>query len=239
MIPEKIIFAPIGYAEQTALKSAKNYELPAQGYMDDLEYRIILLAGQNFEQGLKDLAGFSHIWVIFHFGKSKSWNPLVIPPRGPAQKRGVFATRSPHRPNGIGMTLVKLEKIEGRTLFVRGGDFFDHTPVLDIKPYISASDSAADVQEGWVKDLEEHRWEVLWSSELQNSLDKFKDMDGFGLKKYVDKVLSYSREAHPYRRIKLLSPERGVLSVKRWRVAFFLNPAEKKVIIEKTTLSDE
>lgn len=239
MTTEQIIFAPIGYVEQTALKSAKNYELPAQGYMDNLEYSITLLAGQNFEQGLKDLAGFSHIWIIFHFGQSKSWNPLVIPPRGPTQKQGVFATRSPHRPNGIGMTLVKLEEIKGRTLFVRGGDFLDQTPVLDIKPYISASDSVVDAQEGWVKDLEQHRWEVLWSSELQNDLYKIEDIDGFALKKYVDKVLSYSREPHPYRRIKLLSPERGVLSVKRWRVTFFLNPAEKRVIIEKITLSDE
>lgn len=96
----------------------------------------------NPEQSLATLDEFSHIWIIYHFHKNDSHTKAkVSPPRLDGKKVGVFASRCPHRPNPIGMSLVKLERIEGSTVFFIGGDMVDETPVIDIKPYIPAYDA--------------------------------------------------------------------------------------------------
>lgn len=114
---------------------------------------IELVAGRNFEQALKDLEGFEYIWVLAWLHLNEGWNPQVIPPRGPKVKRGLFATRAPHRPNPIGLSALKLTGIEGRTLKVRGIDLLDGTPVLDIKPYIPYSDAFPKARAGWLEGL--------------------------------------------------------------------------------------
>jgi tRNA-Thr(GGU) m(6)t(6)A37 methyltransferase TsaA len=99
---------------------------------------------------LRDLAGFERIWLIFAFHLSEGWAPLVQPPRGPKGKRGVLATRSPHRPNAIGLSSVELVSIEGRTLCLRGVDLLDGTPVLDVKPYVPYADAFPKARAGWI-----------------------------------------------------------------------------------------
>ncbi len=126
-----------------------------------LEASIELLPGRNFEQALKDLEGFEYIWVLSWLHLNKGWNPQVVPPRGPEVKRGLFATRAPHRPNPIGLSALRLTGIEGRTLRVRGIDLLDGTPVLDIKPYIPYSDAFPKAKAGWLEGLkpdEPDRW---------------------------------------------------------------------------------
>jgi tRNA (adenine37-N6)-methyltransferase len=118
-----------------------------------LEASIELLPGRNFEQALKDLAGFEYIWVLAWLHLNEGWNPQVVPPRGPEVKRGLFATRAPHRPNPIGLSALRLIGIEGRVLKVRGIDLLDGTPVLDIKPYIPYSDAFPDAKAGWLEGL--------------------------------------------------------------------------------------
>ena len=103
------------------------------------------------ERVLQDLAGFERIWLIFAFHLSEGWAPLVQPPRGPKGKRGVLATRSPHRPNAIGLSAVELVAIEGRTLHLRGVDLLDGTPVLDLKPYVPYADAFPASRAGWVE----------------------------------------------------------------------------------------
>lgn len=105
------------------------------------------------EQVVQDLSGFERIWLIFAFHLSEGWKPTVKPPRG-GPKRGVLATRSPHRPNSIGLSAVELVAIEGRTLSVRGIDLLDGTPVLDIKPYVPYADAFADAKAGWIDELD-------------------------------------------------------------------------------------
>jgi tRNA-Thr(GGU) m(6)t(6)A37 methyltransferase TsaA len=105
------------------------------------------------EQVLQDLQGFERIWLIFCFHLSEGWKPMVKPPRG-GPKRGVLATRSPHRPNAIGLSAVELLKIEGRTLQLRGVDLLDGTPVLDIKPYVPYADAFPHVKAGWIDELD-------------------------------------------------------------------------------------
>lgn len=101
----------------------------------------------NPEQSLDTLQDFSHIWIIYHFHKNDSHaKPKISPPRLEGQKVGVFATRSPHRPNPIGMSLVKLDRIEGSKIYFYGSDMVDDTPVVDIKPYIPNYDSPQKAQ---------------------------------------------------------------------------------------------
>ena len=102
------------------------------------------------EAVLQDLEGFQRIWLIFAFHRSDGWAPRVQPPRGPRGKRGVLATRSPHRPNAIGLSAVELVSIEGRVLHLRGVDLLDGTPVLDLKPYVPYADAFPGSRAGWI-----------------------------------------------------------------------------------------
>ncbi len=116
------------------------------------------------EDALRGLEGFSHVWLVFAFHEAKGAKALVRPPRlGGARKLGVFATRSPHRPNPLGLTLARLERIEGATLHLSGVDLLDGTPVFDVKPYLPYSDAVADARAGWVP--EERRLEVSFEPE--------------------------------------------------------------------------
>lgn len=105
------------------------------------------------ESVLQDLGGFDRLWLIFALHRSEGWKSLVKPPRG-GPKRGVLATRSPHRPNAIGLSAVELVKIEGRTLHLRGVDLLDGTPVLDIKPYVPYADAFPEAKAGWIDELD-------------------------------------------------------------------------------------
>jgi tRNA-Thr(GGU) m(6)t(6)A37 methyltransferase TsaA len=103
---------------------------------------------KEFEPGLEDIDGFSHLIIIFEFHKSRQRNLYAHPPHD-RKKRGVFSTRSPNRPNPIGMTIVKLQKREGNVIKVSGIDMLDGTPILDIKPY-TQRDLKQNASFGWL-----------------------------------------------------------------------------------------
>ncbi len=100
-------------------------------------------------EAFRDLAGFDRLWLVFVFDRSEGWKAEVRPPRG-GGKRSVLATRSPHRPNAIGLSAVQLVAIEGHGLRVRGIDLLDGTPILDIKPYVPYADAFPDSRAGWI-----------------------------------------------------------------------------------------
>ncbi len=108
----------------------------------------------EFAEGLNGLESFSHIYLLFHFHLSADYSLTQITPRHHLAK-GVFAIRSPRRPNGIGMTIVKLKKIEGNKIYFSGADMIDGTPLLDIKPYSTDIDSYPNADNGWRKTLPE------------------------------------------------------------------------------------
>jgi tRNA-Thr(GGU) m(6)t(6)A37 methyltransferase TsaA len=110
----------------------------------------------KYNDGLKDLEGFSHIIMLYHFHRSKGFKLHVVPFMD-SRSRGVFATRAPKRPNPIGLSVIKLQKIQGNILYVENLDILDETPLLDIKPYVPAFDEETEVRTGW---LEEARKEV-------------------------------------------------------------------------------
>lgn len=130
--------------------------------------RIIFEKEYRDETALVGLEEFSHIWVLWEFSKAKTnaWSPTVRPPLLGGNKRmGVFATRSPFRPNNIGLSVLKLEKIEktkteGCVLLVSGCDMIDGTPIFDIKPYLPYCDSIPDAKAGFTESLEERLLEV-------------------------------------------------------------------------------
>ncbi len=101
----------------------------------------------------RDLAGFERIWLLFVFHRSEGWKAEVRPPRGGA-KRSVLATRSPHRPNAIGLSAVELIAVEERALRVRGVDLLDGTPILDIKPYVPYADAFVHSRAGWIDEID-------------------------------------------------------------------------------------
>ena len=134
--PGTLTLAPIGVVRTAHAERAEAPRQPAAaaGSAGTIELR----PGRHFEDALADLAGFDRIWVIFWFDRNPGWRPKVLPPRSTTGRKGVFATRSPHRPNPLGLSVLRLERIEGLTLHVRDLDLLDGTPVLDIKPYIPA-----------------------------------------------------------------------------------------------------
>jgi tRNA-Thr(GGU) m(6)t(6)A37 methyltransferase TsaA len=119
---------------------------------DAAEARIVFIDGFPGE-AFRDLAGFERIWLIFAFNRSQGWKTEVRPPRG-GGKRSVLATRSPHRPNAIGLSAVELLSVEAGALRVRGIDLLDGTPILDIKPYVPYADAFPGSAAGWIDALD-------------------------------------------------------------------------------------
>lgn len=139
----KITYTPIGifHSEYTTDTGA-----PRQGILMPETKGTIELDPQYYD-AMHDLELFEYIWVLFHFSKVETWEPRVKPPASTHRHSyGLFATRSPKRPNPIGLSLVKLEKVEKGTLHISGIDAFDQTPVLDIKPYLPSIDQVKSLQ---------------------------------------------------------------------------------------------
>jgi tRNA-Thr(GGU) m(6)t(6)A37 methyltransferase TsaA len=108
----------------------------------------------EFAEGLRDLEGFSHVFLIYHFHRAGAMR-LVVKPFLQDVERGVFATRAPCRPNAIGLSLVKLACRDGRELHVEGVDVLDGTPLLDIKPFIARFDRRDLTRDGWQEEVDE------------------------------------------------------------------------------------
>ncbi len=134
----------------------EKFGLPRQsGLVPELKGRIVFTQEYRMPEALRGLDGFSHIWLIWGFSKNHTWSPMVRPPRlGGNERRGVFATRSPFRPNPLGLSVVRLERIqtdtpEGSCLIVSGADLMSGTPVYDLKPYVPYADIRKEATGGF------------------------------------------------------------------------------------------
>ena len=125
-----------------------NYNLktgaPRQGMLEN-DIQSLIILDKKYSKGLKDLDNFEYIYVIYHFNKAKGWENIVKPPES-EHSFGVFATRSPRRPNPIALSLVKLDSVKGNILYIKNADAFDKTPVIDIKPFLPSIDKAASIK---------------------------------------------------------------------------------------------
>jgi tRNA-Thr(GGU) m(6)t(6)A37 methyltransferase TsaA len=124
------------------------------GAKHDAEGTIEILP--EFAAGLADVEGFSHLFILWVFDRSTDFDLIATPPADDGRPHGVFATRSPRRPNPIGLTVVELLHRDGAQLRVRGVDMLDGTPILDIKPYLS-SISESMIRRGWLADAEKRK----------------------------------------------------------------------------------
>lgn len=147
---DAVTFEPIGWIRTSA---RYRFEAPRQAVFARREAFLAFRAGDfRFAQAVEDLGGFSHIWLLFcfHLNQTDRWRPKVRPPVSLDGRRyGVFATRSPHRPNPIGMSCVELLGVEKDGLRLGPCDLLDGTPVLDIKPYLPEVDSFPQARIGW------------------------------------------------------------------------------------------
>lgn len=150
------------------------FGLPRQsGLVQELASTIVFEPEYRIPEAFRGLEGYSHLWIIWQFHKAQrdSWSPTVRPPRlGGNVRMGVFATRSPFRPNAIGLSCVRLERIEntadqGLVLHVSGADLMDGTPIYDIKPYLPYVDSIPDAKGGFAAAHEDDHVEVVFPDE--------------------------------------------------------------------------
>jgi len=140
---------PIAYAENDF---TEKFGIPRQSGLTVLPTKIALLPKFADPNALRGLEDFTHIWLIWGFSeaRNKGLSPTVRPPRlGGNVRMGVFATRSPFRPNSLGLSVVKIEEIAGCTLIVSGADLLNGTPIYDIKPYLPYADSVPEASNGW------------------------------------------------------------------------------------------
>ncbi len=181
---------------------------------------IELFPDGRFEHALEDLTSFPFIWVLFWFHLNEGWKSKVLPPRS-TTRRGVFATRSPYRPNPIGLSVLRLERVEGLVLHVLDVDMVDGTPVLDIKPYLPYTDAVGDAGHGWLEEEADPkpRFDVVMSPLARAELDYLAREHGVDLETRIRDVLAVGPSPHPYRRIRKID-EGYRLAVQEWRVVF-------------------
>jgi tRNA-Thr(GGU) m(6)t(6)A37 methyltransferase TsaA len=188
----------------------------------DVEATIELFPGRDLEHALEDIETWERIWVVFVFHKVEGWRPKVLPPRS-TKRRGVLATRSPHRPNAIGLSAVRLVAVEGLTLRIRDVDILDGSPVLDLKPYVPYADAFPDAGSGWLGAVADPiaATPVRWSEEARAQAAWLAGR-GVDLVGPTNQALALGPKPSAYRRIRPVKDATDLLelAVKEWRVRF-------------------
>lgn len=227
-------FDPIGFVRSDLVTKVEAARQPAASA--GAAARIELLPGHHFEHALEDLERWELIWVLFWFHLNSGWRPKVLPPRSTTGRKGVFATRSPHRPNPIGMSVVRLDRVEGLTVHIRESDMLDGTPVLDLKPYVAYTDSRPNAGVGWLEGsagsdkprdpIDAYSVELTAVAAAQAAW--IEANTGLDIASRIRSTLALGPEPHPYRRIRRL--DQGMqLAVKEWRVRFSVEEHEVHV----------
>ena len=160
-----IAYARNGHTDKFGIPRQSRDESP-------IRTRIVFEPESRMQEALRGIEDFSHLWLLWGFNTT-DWSPTVRPPRLGGNKRmGVFATRSPFRPNPIGLTSVRLLEMADGELIVSGADLMDGTPIYDIKPYLSYSDSHDDAQDGFADAHRDDRLDVSLLRELAYILEQ-------------------------------------------------------------------
>ena len=194
-------------------------DAPRQSAASTTEGTIVLHGGRNLEDALQGIDAWSHLWVIYLFDRANGFRPKVQPPRATGKsKKGVLATRSPHRPNPLGMSAVRLLRVRGLEIDIAGIDMLDGTPVIDLKPYVSYTDVVRDASAGWLATDPLTPYAVAFTDEAQRALGLLLT-HGISLEASIIQALAMGPEPHAYRRIRL-HDDASVLAIKDWRVRF-------------------
>ena len=229
---ESLEVSPIGivYCEQnqpTDSPRQASLAFDSKGYLE-LNSDIPL-------ESLEDLNGFERVWLIYRFHENQNWKPKVRPPRG-EEKRGVFATRSPYKPNFLGLSCVKLEKIEGRKVYFSEHDLLDQTPVFDIKPYIPYADSFPLARAGWIESLE--AFEVTIEPDALEPLLWLEKRLSKPLIQTLKSQLSFEPTNSKIKRVRELSSNGYVFAYRTWRFEFKIDNLSLRIFKVSSGYSD-
>lgn len=214
----ELVCRPIGFVRSPFRERA---EAPRQtAAARDVRGSIELLPGHDFEHALSDIETWPYLWVIFWFHLNEGWRPKVLPPRSD-RRRGLFSTRSPYRPNPLGLSVVKLEGVNGLVLSVSGLDMLDGTPVLDLKPYVPYADALNDAEGGWLeRGLDpQPGFSVEIGAQAARELAYLRETWSIDLEAAIVRVLALGPQQHPYRRIRR-DGDSMILAVKDFRARF-------------------
>jgi tRNA (adenine37-N6)-methyltransferase len=220
---QELTLRPIGY-----IRCGKAVKFAALHQPDEsaAEQNVLeLLPQEDLRRGLQDLQGFTRIWLIWWFHRNETWRPLVLPPRGTAKRRGVFATRSPHRPNALGMTPVKLLGIDGNRLLLGPCDLVDGTPVFDIKPYIPEYDVFAEESSGWLEEVDawqqqEAKFSVRYGALALAQIEWLRRERGIDFTARIEEILAHDPSPHRTRRVRHKGGGLHEIGCGAWRVRF-------------------
>jgi tRNA (adenine37-N6)-methyltransferase len=215
---------PIGVVHSPWLDKRSAPRQPAEAR--DACGRIELFPRAELQDALSDLDAWTHIWVLFWFHLNSDWHAKVQPPRS-QKKRGVFATRSPYRPNPLGMSVLRLDRVEGCVLYVRDLDIVDQTPVLDLKPYVAYTDAVSSASAGWLDDAPAAdviadtgpRFAVDFVERAAEQLEWLRPRAALDLEALARSVLCAGPAPHAYRRIRVCEGY-SQLAVKDFRLRF-------------------
>ena len=224
---DTLTLRPIGYLRTAWTSKVEAPRQPAAA--TDATGIIELLPDMNLAHAIEDLAGWERIWVIFWFHRNRGWRPKVLPPRTTSGRKGVLATRAPHRPNPLGLSALRLEQIDGLRLHVRDVDLLDGTPVLDIKPYVPYADAFPGSGSGWLASDPRPAWQVEFSHRVRAQLDWLAPRTALPLRERIRAVLALGPQPHPYRRIRR-SGGQLTLSVQDWRADFTVRGEQIEVV---------
>ena len=230
--PAALTVVPIGTLRTPFPDRASTPRQPAAAR--DARGTIELFPDGRHEHALSDIESFPCIWVLFWFHLNEGWKGKVLPPRS-TTRRGVFATRSPYRPNPIGLSVLRLERVEGLVLHVLDVDMIDGTPVLDIKPYLAYTDAVSNAGHGWLEADAENpsldapgdpkaAYEVVLTPLAAAQADFLTQTAGIDVAARAREVLAAGPSPHPYRRIRKCD-DGFVLAVREWRVLFVVEGA--------------
>ena len=230
--PDSLVAEPIGYVRSSM---HLNFEAPHQPthkpWAGGTERSFIeLISGKQFELAVQDLEGFEKIWILWWANRNRRWRPFVLPPRGRAQRRGVFATRSPHRPNPICLTSVDLISVNGLVLEIGNSDLLHGTPILDIKPYIPSVDAFPEADGGWVSELEQEllqppQFSVVCTPLVSEQLSWLATEWGIDILTRAREILERDPHPHRSRRIGRYGPKLFRMGCGPWRLIFSLKDA--------------
>lgn len=214
----------------------QKFGIPRQpGLCPSVPGSIELLSPYDLPDTLRGIGCFSHIWVlfVFHAIEKEKWNPLVRPPRlGGNERLGVFATRSTHRPNPIGQSVVKLERIEEKNnrlvLRISGHDFLDETPVLDIKPYIPYAENIQDANNGFLKRTEFIPLQVVFTTDAASQCKQWEIENQEPLTDMLTEILR--QDPRPAYHKKSTAPRKYGLQLYNLNIRYRLTDNTAKII---------
>ncbi|MBR2364926.1 MAG: tRNA (N6-threonylcarbamoyladenosine(37)-N6)-methyltransferase TrmO [Lentisphaeria bacterium] len=225
-------FKAIGYVRTS---SRYRYEMPRQAAFSGVPAFIEWAKGeQRYAEAAKDLAGFDRIWVIFCFHLNwDHWNPMVRPPVSPdGKKYSLFATRSPHRPNPIGLSCVELVSVEKNGLFIGPCDILDGTPVFDIKPYIPEADAFPSSAAGWHDRIRDIGYNVAFTDVFLEKSRFLASLCNLDVENFCRIQLKYSPLDASRKRVKKYGEKQYRIGCRTWQILFHIEEEEKNILVK-------